>query len=174
VLLVYSVRTLPKEGPTSQPLLSETERLAVLEAFSEARPGIEPALSSHGLLAEQVQAARARFPSSDLALVMGSDKVRQVLDPKWYKDRRRALQVLFSEARILYAVRTGDQGVVEDLLRNRENARWKDRFVRLEVPSDLAAVSARLIRKRLATGGDVARLVPIEAMSLLEGRRTPS
>jgi nicotinate-nucleotide adenylyltransferase len=174
VLLVYSVRTLPKEGPTPEPLLSEAERLAVLEAFSEARPGIEPALSSHGLLAEQVQAARARFPSSDLALVMGSDKVRQVLDQTWYQDRRRALQVLFSEARILYAVRTGDQGVVEDLLRTGENARWKDRFVRLDVPSDLATVSAGLIRKRLAAGGDVAQLVPIEAMSLLEGRRATS
>jgi hypothetical protein len=82
--------------------------------------------------------------------------------------------VLFAEARILYAVRTGDQGVVEDLLRNRENARWKDRFVRLELPLDIAAVSARLIRKRLAAGGDVAQLVPIEAMSLLKGRRATS
>src|SRR5439155_22771338 len=104
VLLVYSVRTLPKDEAVALPLLSEHQRLAVLEAFCEARPGIEPAICSHGLLAEQVDAAAARFPSSDLARIMGSDKVRQLLDPKWYEDREQALRFLFSRARVLYAV----------------------------------------------------------------------
>ncbi len=174
VLFVYSVRTLPKEEGVPGPLLSEDERVAVLEAFSQPRPGIEPALCSHGLLTEQVDAAAARFPSSDLALVMGSDKVRQLLDPKWYEDRELALRLLFSRARVLYAVRSGDDGVVEALLEQPQNSPWHDRFVRLDVPPEVAAVSSRLVRDGLVTGRDVTPLVPFEARALLEGRRPPA
>jgi cytidyltransferase-like protein len=166
VLLVYSVRTLPKEGSAPGPLLSEEERLAVLEAFCERRPRMEPALSSHGLLAEQVQAASARFPSSDLALVMGSDKVRQLLDPSWYEDREATLRPLFSRARILYAVRAGEKGVVEELLR-AESQNWRHRFQRLEVPSDMAALSSRRVRELVAAGQDVSGLLPPEALALV-------
>jgi cytidyltransferase-like protein len=173
VLLVYSVRTLPKEEGTPQALLSEDERLAVLEAFCGTRPGIEPALCSHGLLADQAEAAAARFPASDISLVMGSDKVMQLLDPIWYEDPEPTLRRLFSRATVLYAVRTGESGMVEDLVEKRWNSRWRDRLVRLDVPPDVAAISSRLIRERLAAGQDVARLVPAEASAVLTGRQKP-
>lgn len=174
VLLVYSVRTIPKEERVPGPLFSEDERLAVLEAFCEARPQVEPALCSHGLMAEQVEATAARFPSSDLVLVVGSDKVRQLLDPSWYEDRESTLRSLFSRARVLFAVRSGEEGVVEGLLEQPWNSLWRDRFARLEVAPDVAAVSSRLIRERLAKGQDVSRLVPLESMALLQGRRLSS
>jgi cytidyltransferase-like protein len=174
VLLVYSVRTQPKEAGVPGPLLSEEERLAVLEAFCEARPGIEPALCSHGLLAEQVEAAAARFPASDMALVMGSDKVRQLLDPRWYQDRELDLETLFSRANVFYAVRSEDEGVVEELLQQPENSRWRKRFVRLDVPPDVASVSSRGVRERVAAGKAVTQFVPSEAAVLLERRRTSS
>jgi cytidyltransferase-like protein len=170
VLLVYSVRTLPKGGAVTRPLLSEDERLGVLEAFCQARPRIEPALCSHGLLAEQVEAAAARFPFSDLALVMGSDKIQQLLDSRWYEDREGVLQSLFSRAKVLYAVRRGDEDMVERLLQQPENLVWRNRFVRLDVAPDLAVVSSRLVRDRLEGGRSVKHLVPIEAMALLEGK----
>jgi len=170
VLFVYSVRTLPKEEGVTAPLLSEDERLAVLEAFCEARPGIEPALCSHGLLAEHVAAAVARFPSSELALVMGSDKVRQLLDPEWYEDREHTLRSLFERASVLYAVRSGDEGMVEGLLEQPQNDLWRDRFVPLDVPPEVAAVSSRLVRDGLAHGHDVSRLVPLEGKALLLAR----
>lgn len=170
VLLVYSVRTLPKEGPVPRPVLTEDERLAVLEAFCQERPGIEPALCSHGLLAEQVSAAAARFPASRIALVMGSDKVRQLLDPVWYEDRERTLRSLFSRATVLYAVRSGDEGAVEGLLEQSPNRLWRDKFERLDVAPEIASVSSRLIRERLAAGIDVTPLVPVEAAALLKPR----
>jgi cytidyltransferase-like protein len=169
VLLVYSVRTLPKEESAPAPLLSEEERLAVLEAFCEARPRIEPALCSHGFLAEHVQAASTRFPSSHLALVMGSDKVRQFLDPGWYQDREAALSPLFSRAHVLYAIRSGDEGLVEELLRRAENMIWRDRFERLEVPAGMASLSSRRVRELVAAGEDVSALLPPEAASLVRG-----
>jgi nicotinic acid mononucleotide adenylyltransferase len=172
VLLVYSVRTQPKEAGAPGPLLSEDQRLAVIEAFCEARPGIEPALCSHGLLAEQVEAAAARFPASTFALVMGSDKVRQLLDPWWYEDRERTLETLFSRASVLYAVRSEDEGVVEGLLGQPRNRRWRERFLRLDVHPDVASVSSRGVRERLAAGKDVTQFVPDEAALLLERRRT--
>lgn len=168
VLLVYSVRTLAKEADTPEPLLSQDERLAVLEAFCESRPGMEPALCSHGLLAEQVEAAAARFPASDLMLVVGSDKVVQLLDPSWYEERQRTLDSLFARASVLYAVRLGDEGVVEALLGAPDNAAWRNRFHPLEVDAEAASVSSRLVREELAAGRDVRRLVPAESMTLLE------
>jgi cytidyltransferase-like protein len=168
VLLVYSVRTLPKEESAQGPLLSEEERLAVLEAFCEGRPLMEPALCSHGLLAEHVEAASARFPSSNLALVMGSDKVRQLLDPSWYQDREATLRPLFSRAGVLYAVRGGDEGRVEELLR-ADSPGWRDRFERLDVPSDLATLSSRRVRELVAAGLDVSRHLPPEAAALVRG-----
>src|SRR5207237_3714278 len=90
VALVYSVRTLPKEAPGPPPLLSEVARLEVLQRFCAARPGHVLGVASHGLLAEQADAAAARFPRTELWLVMGSDKVLQLLHPKWYGDRDAA------------------------------------------------------------------------------------
>jgi cytidyltransferase-like protein len=173
VVLVYSIRTLPKDSPAVPPLLAEDERLAVLEAFCEARPGIEPALCSHGLVAEHVTAAAARFPASDITVVMGSDKVRQVLDPVWYQDPERTLGDLFSRATVLYAVRAGEAGVVEEQLERPEFTRWRDRFLQLDVPPDVAAISSGLVRERLAAGQDVSHLVPAEVSALLpeRGRR---
>src|SRR2546427_3312680 len=85
VLLTYSVRTIPKQGPVPPALLSERDRVAALTTFcrhrAEAGWSLAVGLCSHGLLVDQVRAARARFPQAELALAMGSDKLLQVLDP---------------------------------------------------------------------------------------------
>lgn len=173
VVLVYSVRTLAKEGPAPPPLLPERDRLDVLMRFCRARDGIIMGLCSHGLLAEHVTAARERFPGSELFLVMGSDKVLQVLDPKWYEDRERVLRDLFGAAGVLYAVRAGDEGRVEEALARPENERWRGRFAALEVDPTAAAVSSRLVREELRQGRAVRHLVPAEAHHVLERPRIP-
>jgi nicotinamide-nucleotide adenylyltransferase len=168
VLLVHSVRTLPKEGVTSPPLLSEPDRLRSLEAFGRGRPRIVPALASHGLLVEQAEAARSRFPRSELFLVMGSDKALQLLDPKWYEDRDRSLARLFGHAHVLFADRSGEEGLVDGALARPENARWRSSFERLAIRPALAPVSSRQVRERLARGEDVLPLVPIEVHPFIE------
>lgn len=170
VLLVYSIRTLPKEGTVPRALLAESERVRSMVAFSRQRKAILPALASHGLLAEQVIAARERFPRARLFVVMGSDKVLQLMDPKWYMDRDQVLERLFDEAEVLYATRSGQAGAVEEVLSGPENERWRDRFHALEVAPEVAAASSREVRQRLARGEDVRALVPSEVRPFIERR----
>ncbi len=169
LMLVVSVRPLAKEGELVPPLLPLAERLAILERFRESRPGVLIGLCSHGLLAEQAYAARERFPDARLLLVMGSDKALQVLDPRWYLGRDDVLEDLFREARVLYAERAGEEGRVEDELRRQENRRWRDRFERVDLPSELAGVSSRRVRDLLRRGEDVGQLVPAGTEDVLFG-----
>jgi nicotinic acid mononucleotide adenylyltransferase len=167
VLLVYSVRTLPKEAGATAPLLSEDERLRVLEAFCRVRPGLAPALCSHGLVAEQVAAAADRFPRAHVAVVAGSDKVLQLLDPWWYRDRDAELGPMFERAEVWYAVREGDREVVEHVLAAPENAAWAGRFRPLDVDVAVAAVSSRWARELARGGQDISGLVPPQAMDAI-------
>lgn len=173
VVLLYSVRTLPKEGEVPPPLLSEPQRLAALERFARARSGLAVGLCSHGLLADQAEAAGRRFPSSELWVVVGSDKVLQLFDPRWYEDRDQALGRLFGRAAVRYAVRAGEEGRVEELLARPENARWRDRIRPLAVEPRVASVSSRVVRERLRRGEDVRELVPPEVLPALERRAAP-
>ena len=167
VLLVYSVRTLAKEGNAPSSLLSESDRLEVLERFCRRHPKTAVALCSHGLLAEQVAAARNRFPNQALFLVMGSDKVLQLFDPKWYEDRDRVLENVFRETAVLYAERAGEELAVQAVLRQRENAAWADRFMRLDVAPEVASVSSRSVRTSLEAGEEPSDLIVEEARPYL-------
>jgi nicotinic acid mononucleotide adenylyltransferase len=162
-VLVYSVRTLPKEGDAPPPLLSEERRLDVLERFCSARPGHAIGLASHGLLPEHVQAVAERFPDAELVLVMGSDKALQLLDPKWYGDRNAVFADLFARARVLYAERAREQGAVQELLSRPDNRLWRERFELIAVPPKVASVSSRRVRELVARGEDVRELIPPEA-----------
>ncbi|HEX2266996.1 MAG TPA: hypothetical protein VHI97_02180 [Actinomycetota bacterium] len=169
VLLVYSARTLPKEGSAPTALLSEADRLKVLARFCGSHPRTVVGLCSHGLLADQVSAARASFPTQPLCLMMGSDKVLQLLDPKWYEDRDVALEGLFREAEILYAERVGEEGLVTTALQRPENVQWRDRFLRLDVAPEVASISSRSIRTLIEAGEDPSELVVEEARPYLAG-----
>ena len=167
VLLVWSARSLPKEGTAPPPLLSDMDRVEVLERFCAQRPGHAVGLASHGLLAEHVAAAAERFPGTELSLVMGSDKALQLLDPKWYTDRDAALRSLFRHARVLYAQRSGQVGAVRTALSRPENRAWRDRFELLDIPSQIASVSSRGVRELLAGGEDIRELVPPESWDVI-------
>lgn len=158
ILLVYSPRTLPKAGAGPPPLLLPAERVESLLAFCETHAGCAVALASHGLYADQAEAAREAFPRADLVLGMGSDKVLQLFDPSWYEERNAALDRLFSLARVAYAVRAADQEPVERVL--AANPRWSDRLHRLDLPPEVAGVSSRGVREALARGEAVSALVP--------------
>jgi nicotinamide-nucleotide adenylyltransferase len=170
VLFVYSVRTLPKEASGPAGLLDEPARLQALRAHVGDRADRAIGVSSHGLLADQAQAARRRFPRARLSVLVGSDKVVQLFDPRWYHDRDEALDRLFAVTAVRYAVRAGDEGRVEAILARSENARWRRRVHRLEVPPEVAAVSSASVRERLARGEDVEHLVPRSVASLLPRR----
>jgi nicotinamide-nucleotide adenylyltransferase len=163
VVLVYAVDTLPKEGAAAPPLLPVPDRLEVMRRYARSEQRRFLGLCSHGLLADQAEAAGERFPGAELWMVTGSDKVQQLFDPRWYEDRDEALERLFARARVLYAERAGTEGVVDDLLARPENERWRDRLRRLDVPPEIAGLSSRMVRELVRRGDDVLALVPPEA-----------
>jgi nicotinamide-nucleotide adenylyltransferase len=171
VLLVWSVRTLPKEaapgGDPSPPLLDDHQRLRCLAALAEGRPGLGVAFSSHGLIAEQAEAAARRFPGSRLVVGMGSDKVLQLLDPRWYGDRVAALDHLTGLATVLYAARSGEEEAVTRALADAGNARWRHAFADIGLDPGVAAISSREVRRRLRAGEDVSGLAPPEVLTFL-------
>ena len=170
VALVYSVRTLPKERSAIPALLSEEERVNVLAAFCANRGRHVLGVASRGLLTEQVLAASERFPDAELWLIMGSDKVMQVLDPAWYRDRDAELDALFRKAGVLYAERAGHEGRVRRVLSRPPNRRWRDRFEPLTLPRDVIAVSSSLVRELVRMGDPAAHLVPPEARPAIRAR----
>lgn len=170
VLFLYSSRTLPKEpgpaGEPGEPLLSPRDRVASLLAYCRSRPRLGVALCSHGLYADQAEAAAARFPGADIVFAVGSDKLVQLLDPSWYANREEALQKLFSLARVAYAVREGEEDRLSAAL--EEASRWRDRMDLMPLPPDLAGLSSRRVRQEVARGSDVSELVPSEVLPLIE------
>jgi len=162
VVLTYSVRTLPKETAVAPPLLSEAERIATVASVCAGRPGLALGLSSHGLLADQVAAARALFPGAAISVVLGSDKLRQLFDPRWYEDIGASLLGLFAEAELRYALREGDD--VGEALAGAARLGPAARVAPLPVDPAVAAVSSRGVRELARAGSDVSALVPPEAL----------
>ena len=157
-MLVYSVATVPKEPGSSPPLLSEATRIGALQRL-RLRPGLAMGLASHGLLVDQVTAAREVFPGAELTVLLGSDKALQLLDPRWYVDRDDALDRLLGAADVRYVERAGSEGLVAAALARPEHRRWAAGFTRL--PSGpFADISSAQVRARLRRGEDVGAWVP--------------
>jgi nicotinic acid mononucleotide adenylyltransferase len=174
VLFLYSPRTLPKQpgpgGDPGSPLLDPRDRVASLLAYCRPRPGRGVALCSHGLYADQAEAVREAFPTADIVFGMGSDKVLQLVDPEWYVDREAALDRLFSLARVVYAVREGEEEEERLAEALEEASRWGRRLEPLALPAALAGLSSRRVRGEVIRGRPVADLVPPEVIPFLERR----
>lgn len=170
-LLVWSSATLPKErgpgGALVVPLLEPEDRLASMLAWCGPRPWARVAICSHGLLADQAEAAAAAFPGARLVFGIGSDKALQLLDPGWYEDRDADLGRLFARAEVAWALRSGDEERIHAAL-DRE-LRWRDRFRRIDLPSDLRALSSRAVRIAVRLGDDVSGAVPAEVLTFVLG-----
>ena len=165
VILVYSVATLPKEPGAEPPLLTEDARVRALSRLAR-RPGLAWGLTSSGLLVDQVAGARRRWPTADLTVLLGSDKVLQLLDPRWYADRDAALDRLVAEADVRFAARSGAEDLVTSLLARPQHERWAGRFTRLRVAAEVAAISSGEVRRRHRRGEDIMALVPPEVLPL--------
>src|SRR5262249_274225 len=139
------------------------ERIRTVAAVCAARDGMVAGLCSHGLLADQVSAAANRFPGASLTVVLGSDKLVQLFDPRWYDgDRDAVLAGLVALAEVRYTVRDGEDG--GPALAAAAELGDAGRILPLDVDAAIAAVSSRTIRWHARAGGDVSPWVPREAM----------
>ena len=169
VLLVYAARTLPKERAAPPPLLPPERRVQALVACCASRPHLTPAVCSHGLYADQAEAAAAAFPGARIILGMGSEKLRQLLDPRWYDDREAALDRLFRAAEVAYAPRHGGESPLPEA--PGQHPWWRSRIRRLDLPPAVAAVSSGEVRERLRRGEPPGPEVPPEVHPFLHAGR---
>ena len=108
-------------------------------------------LFNRGLYVEQAVAVHRAFPRvSDLYFLIGFDKIVQIFDPHYYKDRDRALDELFEQAEFLVAPR-GEAGPAElaMLLNRPENRRYAGHVHILPLNATYRYISSTNIRQGL-------------------------
>ncbi len=123
-------------------------------------------LFNRGLYVEQAQALRTSFPRIQrIFFLLGFDKIVQIFDPHYYKDRDTSLLALFELAELLVAPR-GDDGEKElaALLHRPENECFAQHVHPLPFDAHYRHVSSTLIRQ-----GNAASLhdVPTEVQQFI-------
>ena len=167
-LIVWSISrvTVDKEAVTRASL---DARLIALAALTEARDHDAAALIMGGLYADQAHALRATLPQlTDLAFIMGYDKIAQIFDPRYYTDRDAALDTLFTRARVLVAPRGDDDAAqVTALTQAPANQRWGDRVQTLPLDARWRQLSSTEVRARIDHAQSINDLVPPEGLALV-------
>jgi nicotinamide-nucleotide adenylyltransferase len=142
------------------------DRLALLEMLAEPVGDIV-AFTNAGLYVDQAESLHNAFPGiTDLAFLVGHDKIVQIFDPRYYEDRERALDRLFAAARFCVAPRAGDDGeALNTLLKQPENRRYADSVTAIALDQRLRDRSSSAIRSGARHG------VPPVVASFLEAWR---
>jgi len=106
-------------------------------------------LFNRGLYVEQAEAVHSSFPQvTKLYFLIGYDKIMQILDPHYYKDRDAALRELFALAELLVAPR-GEAGAAElaQLLDKPENRQFASHIHVLPLNATYREISSTRIRE---------------------------
>lgn len=138
-------------------LLEPTERLSLLERLGE-RHGFGLAACNRGTYLEVARAAAAA--GIDAEFLVGSDKLPQLADPRFYPDGERGVEATFAEVRFLVVPR----GVTVD----REDVNVLD-VASLFTDPEVAGISASAVRERIGRGEDIVGLVPDIVAEAVEG-----
>ncbi len=111
-------------------------------------------LVNGGLYVEQARMARALLaPDVEISLIVGFDKVPQIFDPRYYRDRDAALSALFAEAELIVAPRAGaSEDDLAALLSRPENRSFASRVRFCPLPEEYTTDSSSDART-LAVGG---------------------
>lgn len=124
VYAAFSTHTTDKET-VERPLL--LDRVLLLKRLLHTRlPHTGILLFNRGLYMEQAEALYRSFSRvKRIFFLVGFDKIVQILDPRYYDDRDKALLELFKLARLLVVPRgnAGEKDLVE-LLKQPENQRF--------------------------------------------------
>jgi len=151
------------------------DRLAQLMAYVRGAPGNALLLVNRGLYVDQaLLTQRLVATPAEIAIVIGFDKVVQILDPRYYADREAALRELFAAARLLVAPRGRDsRASLGALLERPENRDFAAHITYLDVPAAYADASSTLARRLAASGAAggsaltaLVDLLPAEGVAL--------
>jgi hypothetical protein len=103
VVLAMAPVSLAKEGlERAHPV----DRLDWAAAWARRHPWAAVAAASHPLLVDMAEAL-GRATGGEVALVLGTDKAAQLVEPHWYDDPATALERLDRAASLLVAERAG-------------------------------------------------------------------
>lgn len=144
-------------------------RLGLLARFTEPRPAFSVAAVSHGRFVDKAEAIRPHYPAGTrLAFLVGFDTLARLFDPKYYADPAASLRALFGGSEFIAANRAPHPPeAVTAFLTRPEVAPYAGRIRVIQLPGDIAAISATQVRTRLARGEPVTGLVPPEIQALL-------
>ena len=159
VLFMISRVTVDKEEAGG---LSLEDRLLILSSLAGDLGWACVAVVNRGLYYEQACALRSLLGNRPrLYFIMGTDKVVQILDPRYYDDREKALLTLFTEAQLIAAPREGlGSPQLEELLDRNENLNFNDRVYFLPMPEQLKGTSSSAVRVAIEKGESVQGQLP--------------
>lgn len=147
------------------------DRLAQMRAYVLTTRRQSLALVNRGLYYEQARLLHRMFPDAELALLVGFDKVPQIFDARYYRDRDAALRSLFHHVRLLVAPRAGaGEAELAQLLARPENAPFAPCVTFLPTPPELAEESSTAARAAASAGRaeELRALVPPEGVALAD------
>ena len=144
-------------------------RLTLLARFVETRPTFSVAACSHGRFVDKIEAIRPHYPADTrVTFSLGFDTLVRLFDPKYYADRDAALTALFEASNFIAANRAPDPpDAVTTFLARPEVSPYARRIRDIQLPPEIAAISATQVRARLVRGEPVTQLVPPEILPLL-------
>jgi nicotinic acid mononucleotide adenylyltransferase len=145
-------------------------RLGLLAHFVESRPNFSVAACSHGRFVDKLEAIRCHYsPETRPAFVVGFDTLVRLFDPKYYADLNASLCALFEASEIIAANRAPDPPeAVVSFLGRPDIAPYAQRVHVIQLPPEIAAISATAVRERLARGEPITDLVPTEIEALVK------
>jgi len=151
VLFSLGTRTIDKE---EAPGLSLEERLYLLAEMAGAEERLGVVVQNRGLYVDQAEAIRVACPALvDLAFVVGSDKIPQIFDARYYGDLAASLAAPFARARLIVAARGRvDRSVLGGLLDRPEALPYVGRIEWLDLGARWRELSATRVRERLVEG----------------------
>ncbi len=143
---------------------SLTKRLSLLARFVESRPTFSVAACSHGRFVDKAEAIRRHYPSGTrLGFIVGFDTLVRLFDPRYYADLTASLSSLFGVSEFIAANRAPDPPeAMTSFLARPDIAPYAHRIRVIQLPAEIAAVSATEVRARLARGEPITGLVPPE------------
>jgi nicotinic acid mononucleotide adenylyltransferase len=179
VVLAMAPVSLAKEGlERAHPV----DRLDWAAAWARRHPWAAVAAASHPLLVDMAEAL-GRATGGEVALVLGTDKAAQLVEPHWYDDPAAALERLDRAASLLVAERAGHPALDLPLraaplptaawVPERSATQAREAAARGLPLDDLlpAAVAMGVERTGAYTPGDayLARIRELEALTDTEG-----
>jgi nicotinamide-nucleotide adenylyltransferase len=165
VILLLARNTVGKQPSGLVP----EDRLLAMRALTNGAFGV--GASSHGLYSDQAEAARHLYPDAEITFLVGSDKVEQIFDPRWYDDRNGALERLFGSARLVVAPRADQGELLRSVLDAPQNRPFAGRVSVLRLHPAVSDLSSTRVRGLLRSGAEPAGLVPSPVAELLAAMR---